>query len=151
MTVIDRSALLPFGAQQLFDLVNDVEAYPHFMEGCVGATILRREERLLEARLDLARGGIRHSFSTRNRLESPREITLELLDGPFERFAGRWDFISLDDAACKVSLNLQFEMSSSLLGVAASKLFERVTGNLVGAVERRARELYGQEKVGIGK
>lgn len=144
MTVIDRSALLPFAAQQLFDLVNDVESYPRFMEGCVGATILHREERLLEARLDLARGGIRQSFSTRNRLDSPRCITLELLDGPFDRFAGHWDFVTLGDAACKMSLNLQFEMSSSLLGAAASKLFERVTGNLVDAVERRARELYAQ-------
>ena len=143
VTVIDRSALLPFAAQQLFDLVNDVEAYPSFMDGCVGATVLRREADLMEARLDLARGGIRHSFSTRNRMLAPEKISLELLDGPFTRFAGHWDFIALGEQACKMSLNLQFEMNSSLLGAAASKLFEKVTGNLVDAMERRARQVYG--------
>jgi ribosome-associated toxin RatA of RatAB toxin-antitoxin module len=76
MTVINRSALLAYSAHQLFDLVRDVESYPAYMDGCVGAQILRAEEHLLEARLDLARGAIRQSFSTRNRMLAPREITL---------------------------------------------------------------------------
>jgi ribosome-associated toxin RatA of RatAB toxin-antitoxin module len=143
VTVIDRSALLPFEPQQLFTLVNDIESYPGFMDGCVGAEILRREENLLEARLDLAKGGISHSFSTRNLIKAPTEITLELLDGPFEQFQGRWEFLALGDAGCKISLNLEFSMNSSLLGAAATKLFDRVTHNLVDAIDKRARQLYG--------
>ena len=89
MTVIDRSALLPYSASQLFELVSDVESYPDFMEGCVGAQVLSRDASLVEARLDLARGGIRQSFSTRNRMQVAEKITLELIDGPFDAFAGR--------------------------------------------------------------
>jgi ribosome-associated toxin RatA of RatAB toxin-antitoxin module len=143
MTVINRSALLPYSARQLFDLVSDVESYPSFMEGCVGASILRSDENVQEARLDLARGGIKQSFSTRNRLSDAREITLELLDGPFEKFAGHWDFHALGDSACKMSLYLEFRFNSKLLGVAASRLFDKVTNNLVDAVSRRATQLYG--------
>jgi ribosome-associated toxin RatA of RatAB toxin-antitoxin module len=143
MTVINRSALLPYNAEQVFALVNDVEAYPHFMDGCVGATILRHEDSVMEARLDLARGGIQQSFSTRNLLAPPREITLELVDGPFEYFNGRWDFRALGDAACKLSLDLEFRVNGAVLGVAAAKLFDRVTADLVDAVSRRARDLYG--------
>lgn len=143
MTIINRSALLPYSARQLFDLVSDVESYPSYMEGCVGARILRREDQLLEARLDLARGGINQSFSTRNRMRAAQEITLELLDGPFEYFSGHWDFRALDDSACKMSLYLEFKFSSKLLGVAASRLFEKVTNNLVDAVGRRATQIYG--------
>lgn len=143
MTVINRSALLPYNAQQLFDLVNDVEAYPGYMDGCVGASILKREGDLLEARLDLARGGIRQSFTTRNRLVGAREITLELIDGPFEHFAGCWNFSALGESACKLSLNLEFRVYGTLLGAAASRLFDSVTNNLVDAVGRRARQLYG--------
>ena len=143
MTVINRSALLPYSARQLFDLVSDVESYPAYMDGCVGARILRAEEHLVDARLDLARGGITHSFSTRNRMLAAREITLELIDGPFEHFVGRWDFRALGDSACKMSLNLEFTINSSLLGVAASRLFDKVTNNLVDAVGRRASQLYG--------
>ena len=143
MTVINRSALLGYSDRQLFDLVSDVESYPVFMDGCVGASILRREVGLVEARLDLARGGIRQSFSTRNRPFAVHEITLELIDGPFERFSGSWHFRALGDAACKMSLNLDFKLNNSVLGVAASRLFDRVTNNLVDAVGRRASQMYG--------
>jgi ribosome-associated toxin RatA of RatAB toxin-antitoxin module len=143
MTVINRSALLPYSACQLFDLVSDVESYPSFMEGCVGARILRRDDHLLEARLDLVRGGIKQSFSTRNRMHGAREITLELLDGPFEYFTGRWGFQALGDSACKMSVYLEFKFNSTLLGAAASRLFDKATNNLVDAVSRRATQLYG--------
>ncbi|MFT4615409.1 MAG: ribosome-associated toxin RatA of RatAB toxin-antitoxin module [Bacteroidia bacterium] len=143
MTVINRSALLPYAAHQLYELVDDVESYPGFMEGCVGATVLSRQAGLVEARLDLAKGGIRQSFSTRNRLSPPNYIVLELIDGPFERFAGRWDFHVLDDSACKISLNLEFSVNSKLLGAAATRLFDRATNNLVDAVCKRATQVYG--------
>ena len=143
MTTINRSALLPYQARQLFELVNDVEAYPKYMDGCVGARILRREEALMEARLDLAKGGIAQSFSTRNRMIDAKQITLELLDGPFDYFEGLWEFRALGDSACKMSLNLDFNVNSTVLGAAASRLFEKVTNNLVDAVSQRARQIYG--------
>ncbi len=143
MPAINRSALLPYSQRQLFDLVNDVEAYPQYLEGCVGAQVLHSDDATMEARLELARGGIAQSFTTRNRLWAPESIILELEEGPFERFAGRWHFQALGEAACKVSLELDFAVRSSLFGVAAGRLFDRVTNNLVDAVVRRAGQVYG--------
>ena len=143
MTTISRSALLPYRSQTLFDLVNDIEAYPLYMDGCVGAQVLHREEAVIEARLDLARGGISQSFSTRNRLLGTEAITLELLEGPFDYLEGRWSFQALGDTACKISLQLEFAVNNTVLGVAAAKLFELVTNNLVDAVGKRAAELSG--------
>jgi ribosome-associated toxin RatA of RatAB toxin-antitoxin module len=143
MTNIQRTALLPYPAERLFHLVNDIEAYPQYMEGCVGAQILNSSEELVEARLDLSRGGIKQSFSTRNRNQPHHTIDLELLEGPFEQFSGSWKFQRLGDMACKVSLDLQFTLNNRVLGAAAGKLFESVTLNLVDALGRRARELYG--------
>ncbi|MFK8050970.1 MAG: type II toxin-antitoxin system RatA family toxin [Halioglobus sp.] len=143
MTIISRSALLPYNSIALFEMVNDIEAYPEFMDGCVGAQILRREGDLIEARLDLAKGGISQSFSTRNYLVGTEAIVLELLEGPFEFFEGRWGFQELGEAACKISLELEFKVNSKLLGVAAAKLFELVTNNLVDALGRRAQLVHG--------
>ncbi|TXS91261.1 type II toxin-antitoxin system RatA family toxin [Parahaliea maris] len=145
MTNINRSALLPYRAAQIYDLVNDIEAYPSFMEGCVGATVLHREPGLVEARLDLSKGGISQSFSTRNFLEENRAIRLELLDGPFDRFHGCWDFKALGETACKVSLQLEFTASNAVLGLAAARLFDKVTNNLVDALAQRAMQVYGKE------
>ena len=143
MTSIHRSALLPYQPRQLFDLINDIEAYPAYMDGCVGAQVLRREDDFLEARLDLSRGGVAQSFTTRNRTLDARHISLELVEGPFEFFEGNWEFQPLGEVACKVSLNLEFQVNNAVLGAAASRLFDSVTNNLVNAVEKRARKLYG--------
>jgi len=143
MTEIQRSALLPYPASKLFDLVNDIEAYPQFMDGCVGAQIIERQESIIEARLDLARAGIRQSFSTRNQLVGSEVIVLQLLEGPFDFFEGRWEFKALGPDACKVSLALQFQVSGKLMGAAAGSLFDKVTNNLVDAVSQRARAIYG--------
>ena len=145
MTKINRSALLPYRSEVIFDLVNDIESYPEYMDGCVGAEILLRRETLMEARLDLAKGGIAQSFSTRNRLLGKEAITLELLDGPFEYFEGQWGFQSLGATACKINLHLEFNINSAVLGVAAAKLFELVTNNLVDALGKRAGQVYGQD------
>lgn len=141
MAVINRSALVPFPAEQMYQLVNDIENYPKFMEGCVGAAITARGDDWLEARLDLAKGGLRYSFTTRNRLHPPNQIELTLVEGPFEYFSGRWEFQALTPAASKVTLHLDFEMSGKLLGFAAKTLFNSVANQLVDQLVKRAQHL----------
>ena len=46
ITEINRSALLLYPAQSMFALVNDIESYPKFMHGCVGAEVLSSSEDL---------------------------------------------------------------------------------------------------------
>ena len=45
MTVIQKSALVKFSAQQMFDLVNNIEDYPKFLPWCSGSRIIKREDR----------------------------------------------------------------------------------------------------------
>lgn len=144
MTTIQRSALLPYSDHQVYLLVNDVESYPQFMDGCVGARVIQTNSSHMEARLDLARGGISQSFTTINELCPYEEIRLRLKDGPFESLHGCWRFRRLAADACKVSLDLEFQFSRNLLGAAAARLFDRVANSLVDAVVRRAGEVYSQ-------
>ena len=141
MMTISRSALLPYSASAVYQLVNDIESYPKYMQGCVGAKILRREADVIEARLDIAKSGIRHSFSTRNYLREAESIRMELLEGPFDSFEGCWTFQALSDEACKVTLALEFKLSSKLLGAAAAKVFESVATDLVDALVKQAKQL----------
>lgn len=142
MAVIERSALVPFSDRQMYDLINDVERYPEFMAGCVGAKVLRRGEGWLEARLDLARAGFRQSVITRNTLQPPRAMALELVDGPFSRFDGEWRFEALNVSACRVTFRLDFAFSSKILSFAATKLFEQVASDQVSTLCQRARQIY---------
>ena len=144
MTVIERSALLAHPVEQVFDLVADIERYPEFLEGCVGADILKRDDDEVTATLRLSRAGISHGFTTQNRMQRPHRIDLALVDGPFNHFAGHWSFLALGDDACKTTLQLHFELASGIASVAAGKLFDKVALDLVDAIVNRAGQQLEQ-------
>ena len=144
MTVIERSALLSHPAEQIFDLVAEIERYPEFLDGCVGAEILERRDNTVTASLSLSKAGISHGFTTCNRLQRPQSMTLTLVEGPFERFQGEWIFRPLGESACKASLRLEFDLARGLAGAAVGKLFDRVAVDLVDAIVRRASQQLGQ-------
>lgn len=137
-TSIQRSALVLYSAQAMFDLVNDIEAYPLYMDGCSGAQVMSRDDKEIIARLDLRKAGISHSFTTRNHLSAPQLVEMTLVDGPFSYFQGVWQFKALQENASKISLDLEFALKSGMLNKAAGKLFTRVADNLVAALVQRA-------------
>lgn len=138
MTHIARSALVLHPVDMMFDLVEDIEAYPEYMEGCEGAQVISRSDDQVIARLQLGKAGIQQSFTTRNRLHRPDRIEMTLESGPFTRFHGEWRFEALREDACKVSLTLDFQLKSGILHLAAGKLFTRMANNLVAATTARA-------------
>lgn len=141
MIDIQHTALLPHAAAAVFDLVNDIEAYPQYMDGCVGAEVIERSADVVVARLDLSKAGVKHSFTTRNVLARPEQIQMQLVEGPFSRFSGLWQFRVLSDKACKVSLDLQFAVKNRVAAKAAEQVFRIVGDNLVAAVCQRANSL----------
>lgn len=138
---IERSALVSFSDQVMFDLVNDVEAYPEFMPGCVAATINQSGKGWVEATLKLQKSGISQTFTTRNTLLPPQEIAISLVKGPFKYFSGRWRFESLSETACKVVFTLSYEFSNPLLALSVGKILEAVAREQVRAVCVRAKQM----------
>lgn len=143
MPVIEKSALMPYSCEQMFALVNDVESYPEFMEGCQAVNLLERHDDFLIAELVLGKAGLRYSFTTRNILLPASQMDMQLIDGPFKVFEARWTFDSLAEHACKMALYMNFEFSSGLMDLALRRLFETMGNNLVASVCRRAEQCYG--------
>ena len=112
------------------------------MDGCVGAKILARGEDWLEARLELSKAGVSQSFVTRNQLQPPHSMSMNLVDGPFKYLRGVWRFTPLGEQACKVTFELEFELQNRLLGMAVGKLFETVANKQVDALCARAKQVY---------
>ena len=143
MNTVQRSALVMHSDQSMYDLVNDVASYPQFMEGCQAAEIFEHTDQQMVARLDLKKGGVKTSFMTRNSLQAPSVIEMNLEDGPFKSLKGVWTFKPLTPQACKVSLDLEFEFNNMAVGLAASKLFSTMANELVDSLCRRADQIYG--------
>ncbi len=115
----------------MFSLVNDVAAYPRRFEWCDGAQVLEQDELRMVARLDLGLGALRTWFTTENTLSPPHHIDLALVDGPFRKLRGRWQFHALDESACKVSLTLEFEPSMRVLSSAFTLGFKSLADRMV--------------------
>jgi ribosome-associated toxin RatA of RatAB toxin-antitoxin module len=143
VNTVQRSALVMHSDQSMFDLVNDVASYPLFMQGCQAAEVLEHSDQHMVARLDLKKGGVKTSFMTRNRLQAPSLIEMNLEDGPFKSLKGVWTFKALSPEACKVSLDLEFEFNNMAVGLAASRLFSSMANELVDSLCRRADQIYG--------
>ncbi|WP_086930780.1 type II toxin-antitoxin system RatA family toxin [Agarilytica rhodophyticola] len=146
MKRIQRSALVPYSAEQMFALINDIPSYPEFMPGCVGSEVLQESADTVVARLDISRAGIKQSFVTRNTLKPPTNMSLNLEEGPFSSLKGEWEFSSLSEKACKISFWLEFEFTSKLIALAAGKVFEMIASEQVDAICQRAVRVYGKSE-----
>jgi ribosome-associated toxin RatA of RatAB toxin-antitoxin module len=143
MPTIERSALVPYSAAQMYALVDDIARYPEFVPGCRSATVIEQGTDYKVARLDISKAGVGKSFTTRNQLLPPSSIAMQLVDGPFKYLHGGWQFHALDNHACKIVLQLEFEFANTLLSMAFGGIFNELQGRMVDAFVQRARQVYG--------
>lgn len=143
MIEIRRSALVKYSPMQMFDLVNDIEAYPKRFAWCTGASVIERDADMLVARLDLKFAGFRQSLTTRNRMKRPERLAMELVDGPFRSLDGLWEFVALGDAGCRISFALDFDYAGKLGGGALKLGFQGLAGRMVEDFCREADRIHG--------
>ncbi|KAA1051720.1 type II toxin-antitoxin system RatA family toxin [Pseudocitrobacter sp. RIT415] len=142
MPQISRTALVPYSAEQMYTLVNDVNAYPDFLPGCTGSRVLESGPTQMTAAVDVSKAGISKTFTTRNILTSNQSILMQLVDGPFKKLIGGWKFIPLSQDACKIEFHLDFEFTNKLIEMAFGRIFKELALNMVQAFTMRAREVY---------
>jgi len=140
---VEKSALVPFSVEQMYALVNDVEAYPEYIDECSGSKIIESSESKMIASLNIEKAGFSSSFTTENTLKLNEEINMRLLDGPFEYLLGIWRFKRLEQNACRVTFSLDFKFKNRLMGMAFSKAFETITANMMQAFIEQAKKQYG--------
>jgi coenzyme Q-binding protein COQ10 len=134
--------VLPYTPEQLFALVADIERYPEFLPWCAGARIRERGPNLVVADLIIGFRMVRERFTSRVSLEPPQRIDVAYAEGPFRHLNNHWSF-SPDPGGCRVGFFVDFEFKSRLLQRLIEVLFSEAVRRMVGAFERRARDLYG--------
>ncbi|HHR5880467.1 type II toxin-antitoxin system RatA family toxin [Providencia alcalifaciens] len=142
MPQISRSALVPFSAEQMYKLVNDVISYPSFLPGCVGSRIISQNSDEMTASVEVSKAGISKTFITKNTLEENKRIQMQLVEGPFRALTGGWQFIPLSADACKIEFHLDFEFTNKLVELAFGKIFKELANNMVQAFTSRAKVVY---------
>lgn len=150
MAVIHRSARVPYSAEQMLALVNDIEAYPDFLHWCHDARIERAAGDTVEAALEIGIRGIYKTIRTRNTTTAGNaaadraEIRIEMLEGPLKSLHGAWTFVDLGADGCNVELDLEYEVHLSPLGFILRALFDEIANSQLNAFVRRAGAVYGK-------
>ena len=145
MTQVNRSALMPYEAQFMFEIVNDVASYPEFLPWCGGVEIHQQNDHLMEASIQIQMTGLDLWFRTRNNIESGQSIGMTLLDGPFESLDGKWQFKTIGEDGCKIELLLNFEVKQGLAARILKPAFSRIANTMVDSFCERARIIHERQ------
>jgi ribosome-associated toxin RatA of RatAB toxin-antitoxin module len=148
MSVIQRSARVPYGALQMLTLVNDIEAYPEFLHWCYAARIEQSKGHIVEAALDIGVKGIHRTIRTQNTTETPAAgdamtVHIDMLDGPLKRLHGVWTFRDVEAGASDVELSLEYEIHRTPFGILLRALFDEIANSQLHAFIKRAEAVYG--------
>ncbi len=146
MKTVNKSVLIWYTAAEMFALVTDVASYPKFLPWCDAAEVIDSTPQGMTAKVGLSMAGIKQSFTTRNTHERDTLVSLKLVDGPFSKLDGTWNFTPIGkggERACKVVFSLNYDFDNAALAALVGPVFDKIAGNLVDAFVKRATHIYG--------
>lgn len=142
MAHIFHEVIEPYSIEQMFALVNDIEKYPEFVPDCIATGIIRKQDNIIAAFIEVEKFGFKKSFTTLNKMNEPNSIDITLLEGPFKQLSGRWQFVKITEQQSKISFNLDFEFKNKLLDITFAPVFKEVMNGMVNAFSKRAKQIY---------
>jgi len=135
--------IVPYTAQQMFELVADIEKYPAFLPWCLEAKIHTRQDDEVLADLVIGYKFLRESFTSRVTLERFSRIEVTYRNGPLKYLNNSWKFKALEDNSCEIDFYVDFSFKLSLFESAITLFFNQAVHIMMSAFEERARKLYG--------
>jgi ribosome-associated toxin RatA of RatAB toxin-antitoxin module len=145
MKTVHKSVLIWYSAAEMFALVTDIASYPQFLPWCSESAVLAQDEHGMTAKVGLSMAGLKQSFTTQNTHEEGRKVSLKLVDGPFSKLDGTWQFTPVGkngERACKVDFVLNYDFDNAALAALVGPVFDKIAGSLVDAFVKRACSVY---------
>ena len=128
---IHKSAIVLHSAQKMFELVDSVVNYPQFLPWCGSTQIIERDNNKTIASIEINYKGVRQTFTTKNTKKQNQEMSIKLIDGPFESLSGQWMFKNLDKDSCQIELKLEYEFSNIILEKLISPVFNMIANTFI--------------------
>ena len=145
MKTVHKSVLIWYSAAEMFALVTDIASYPQFLPWCDQAAVLAENADGMTAKVGLSIAGLKQSFTTQNTHIKDRQVNLKLVDGPFSKLDGSWQFTpvgSNGERACRIEFSLNYDFANVALAGLVGPVFDKIAGSLVDAFVKRAVNVY---------
>ncbi len=153
MPAFSTKRRIAHSAEQMFDLVADVERYPEFVPFCERLTVRKRQEEegrvIAIADMTIGYRLVRETFTSKVTFDrQAMDIRADYLAGPFRTMENHWTFAPLENGGCEISFHIAYEFRSRTLAMLMGAVFDRAFRKFVHAFETRADRLYGKGEGG---
>jgi coenzyme Q-binding protein COQ10 len=151
MSAIHAKRRVHHSAQEMFDLVADVERYPEFVPHCQRHVIVARKangkSEVLITDMTIARGPFRETIRSRDTLDRGNgRIRVEAVGRTLQRLQTLWTFQAQGGHQCDVGFDIAYEFSSLPVELLLGSIFDSTFRHFVQAFERRADVLYSRHR-----
>jgi ribosome-associated toxin RatA of RatAB toxin-antitoxin module len=150
MKSLHKSVLIWYSPQQMFDVVTDVAKYHDFLPWCHESSVIEQSEAGMKASIGMSLAGFKQAFTTHNvhvhKPDGGFAVDMALVNGPFSKLGGTWSFDPIAGSlspACKITLNLNYEIKSAMLQMAIGPAFDKIAASMVDSFVARAKKIYG--------
>ncbi|WP_340587751.1 type II toxin-antitoxin system RatA family toxin [Erythrobacter alti] len=143
MPSIRETRRLPYSAEQMFDLVADVDNYPEFLPWVIATRVRRDSDSEMTADMLVGFKALREKFTSKVVKERPHSINVHYIDGPLRDLDNNWTFRDVGDGACEIDFCVDFTFKNLMFETLAGQYIDRAFRKMVSAFEARAQELYG--------
>lgn len=147
MHAINTTKVVPYTPEQMYALVNAVEAYPEFLSWCTQSTVHYQTEEELKATLVMSVKGFTQSVTTHNRMHKDKMIEIRLVEGPLKHLESFWRFEHMENSTeeaprCHIFFDIEFEFSNRFIRMALEPFFSKIADTIVEDFSNRADALY---------
>lgn len=143
MTVISRTAIIPYTTEQMYQIVNNIEEYPEFVSWCKGASIRSKSQNNVQAVIKGSKMGMDFTVDIVNYLQSANLIKTNLMQkGPFQKMDIFWKFENLGVKGTRFTFEVDFEFINRFLGWTISSIIKSEANNIVKEFAKRAQKIY---------
>ena len=140
MVTIKKHAIVLHSRAKLFELEDLVEEYPNFLPWCGDTKVIARTDKITRATIQINYKGVKQSFTTENVKIYPEQMLIKLIDGPFKMLEGRWQFIEIEEDACRIELELHYEFSNIILDKLISPVFNIIANTFIDNFVQKANK-----------
>lgn len=140
--------IVKFSAQQMYNLVADIDSYHQFLPWCNNSKIIEISEidhskKKLLADLEIGYKDLVYTYRSHVIIDDKEmSIKVDFVHGPFKNLENRWNFSDLDENSCEIDFFIDFELNIGFFNILISKFFDKAFKKMVNSFEKRANEIY---------
>ena len=147
--------MIPYTANQMFDLVANVATYPEFLPFCIKTCIHEESELHMVADMYIGYKAFKGEVRSRIRKSRPHSLIIEQTHGSLKYLTSSWLFkpaVTIQKTRAtlqpctEIQFLIDFEPASWLVGKLITPLMEGLGNTMMQAFIDRATLIYGNAK-----